>query len=125
MELAVWEFPREGEGRAEYEAILAGCENLWKEHILAKLAIPEVRPFCWHLISRSLSLLTAALGSRTLDSNTVVARHTREDYHARHDCERCFQGAADDTRSSHLCGIDMVKNAFKEGQAETELVTSF
>lgn len=46
MELAVWEFPREGEGRAEYEAILAGCENLWKEHLLAKLAIPEVRPFC-------------------------------------------------------------------------------
>lgn len=45
MELAVWEFPREGEGRAEYSAILAGCENLWKEHILAKLAIPEVGSF--------------------------------------------------------------------------------
>lgn len=45
MELAVWEFPREGEGRAEYSAILAGCENLWREHILAKLAIPEVGSF--------------------------------------------------------------------------------
>lgn len=45
MELAVWEFPREGEGRAEFSAILASCENLWREHLLAKLAIPEARFF--------------------------------------------------------------------------------
>ena len=42
MELAVWELPREGQGRKEFPAMLKACENLWREHILSKIAIPEV-----------------------------------------------------------------------------------
>lgn len=42
MELAVWELPRDGEGRKEFPAMLDACETLRREHLLSKVAIPEV-----------------------------------------------------------------------------------
>lgn len=42
MELAVWELPREGQDRKEFPAMLSACETLWREHLLSKIAIPEV-----------------------------------------------------------------------------------
>jgi len=42
MELAVWEIPHDLEDREELPAVLDACEQLWREHILSKMAVPEV-----------------------------------------------------------------------------------
>lgn len=42
MEMAVWELPQDVQGRPELPELLEVINNFWKEHQLAKLAIPEV-----------------------------------------------------------------------------------
>ncbi|EIM84224.1 uncharacterized protein STEHIDRAFT_123075 [Stereum hirsutum FP-91666 SS1] len=42
MELAVWVIPQELQGAPELPALLECCEETWREHILGKLAVPEV-----------------------------------------------------------------------------------
>ncbi|THH13548.1 hypothetical protein EW146_g6681 [Bondarzewia mesenterica] len=42
MELSVWELPRDVEGKKELSAVLDACEQMWREHIYAKLAVPEI-----------------------------------------------------------------------------------
>lgn len=42
MEMAVWELPHDVQGRPELPELLEVINNFWKEHQLAKLAIPEV-----------------------------------------------------------------------------------
>ncbi|KAA1476421.1 hypothetical protein DENSPDRAFT_807174 [Dentipellis sp. KUC8613] len=44
MELAVWALPNDLAGRKELPALLEACDTLWREHTLAKMAVPEARP---------------------------------------------------------------------------------
>lgn len=57
--MAVWELPKDVQGRPELPELLEVINNFWKEHQLAKLAIPEVR-----LISSS-TRLTHAVSTNT------------------------------------------------------------
>ena len=42
MEMAVWELPHDVQSREDLPELLGAISNFWKEHQLAKLAIPEV-----------------------------------------------------------------------------------
>jgi len=59
MELAVWEVPHEFENRKELPAVIDACERLWRDHILSKMAVPEV--------SLSYRDVTGAADTRLID----------------------------------------------------------
>lgn len=43
MEMAVWRVPEQTKDRPELRDLIDMMHRYWKEHMLAKLAIPEVR----------------------------------------------------------------------------------
>ncbi|THH14473.1 hypothetical protein EW146_g5860 [Bondarzewia mesenterica] len=42
MELAVWEIPADLQNTKELPFILECCEQMWREHVLSRLAVPEL-----------------------------------------------------------------------------------
>lgn len=50
MELAVWKIPSELADSPDLPALLECCEETWREHILGKLAVPEVNSCHFQLL---------------------------------------------------------------------------
>ena len=74
MELAVWEAPRELENRKELPAVIDACERLWRDHILSKMAVPEVSAWDHDATCTRLIDLLFAYG-RSLRINRPLSVH--------------------------------------------------
>lgn len=46
MEMATWEAPTDLQDAKELPSLLECCEQMWREHVLSRLAVPEVNTFC-------------------------------------------------------------------------------